>query len=200
MGFNIPSWVKVLLVKGDKGDKATISETPIDNGHKITFSYPDGESTSVDVHNATSGDYSGLINKPSINGNLLSGDKDGSELGLMFSKLCYIKKQIGSNFSNHAVTWTFGELSDLDIGTSLTLLRKVRILGVAVILPNGAIGQLVYYDNYHAADGLDIIDKIYIKNDVQSPNSDTPCIYVKFREDWDGSQSYLYIELLLGKQ
>lgn len=81
--FNMPKWVKILMLKGEKGDRPTITTTPIDNGTEITFSYSDGTSASVDVHNATSGDYSGLTNKPSINGEIVSGDKAGSAFGLI---------------------------------------------------------------------------------------------------------------------
>lgn len=79
---NIPDWVKIMMLKGDKGESPTISESPIDNGHEVTFSYSDGTSVSFEVYNATSGDYSGLTNKPKINGVTLSGNQTASDLGL----------------------------------------------------------------------------------------------------------------------
>lgn len=83
----IPDWVKVLMMKGEKGDKGddgvspTLSETAIDNGYRVTITDAEGTS-SFDLHNATSGDYSGLTNKPSINGVILSGDKTGEDLSI----------------------------------------------------------------------------------------------------------------------
>lgn len=65
---------KVLMLKGENGERPTITTTPIENGHKITFAYSDGTSESVDLYNATSGDYSQLTNKPRINGVQISGD------------------------------------------------------------------------------------------------------------------------------
>lgn len=83
----IPNWVKVLMLKGEKGDNGfspTLSETEIDNGYRVTITDADGTS-SFDLHNATSGDYSGLTNKPSINDVVLSGNKTSSALK-MYSK------------------------------------------------------------------------------------------------------------------
>lgn len=82
---NIPDWVKILMLKGEKGDPGgtpTMSEEPIDNGNRITIVNADGTTSTFDLHNATSGDYSGLTNKPSINNVLVSGDKTGGDYGL----------------------------------------------------------------------------------------------------------------------
>ena len=78
---------KVLMLKGEKGDKGddgvspTLSETAIDNGYRVTITDAEGTS-SFDLHNATSGDYSGLTNKPSINGALVSGNKTFQDFGI----------------------------------------------------------------------------------------------------------------------
>lgn len=88
--------VKVLMLRGERGERPTITTTPIDNGTEVTFAYEDGTSESVELHNATSGDYSGLTNKPSINGVLLSGDKTSADLGLVDSEL-FKKKTINFN-------------------------------------------------------------------------------------------------------
>lgn len=95
MSTRVPDWVKILMLKGEKGDRPTITTTPIDNGSEITFAYSDGTSVSVDVHNATSGDYLGLTNKPQINGNLISGNKTGQSLGLIdISRICVISGSV----------------------------------------------------------------------------------------------------------
>ena len=72
--------VKVLMLRGERGERPSISETPIDNGYHVSFGYEDGEVLSFDLTNATSGNYSQLFNKPSINGVLLSGDKSTQDL------------------------------------------------------------------------------------------------------------------------
>ena len=74
--------VKVLMMKGERGERPSISETPIDNGFHVSFGYEDGEVLSFDLTNATSGNYSQLTNKPSINGVLLSGNKNNLDLGI----------------------------------------------------------------------------------------------------------------------
>lgn len=116
---NVPNDVKIMMVKGAKGDDGfspTLSEAPITGGHRVTmtdaegtetFDVMDGVSPSLseeainngyrvtmtdasgtstfDLHNATSGDYQGLTNKPSINGVEIYGAKTGADYGLIDS-------------------------------------------------------------------------------------------------------------------
>lgn len=70
--------IEVLMLKGEKADPPVITETPIDNGYRVTI-----DDVSFDLTNATSGNYSQLTNKPSINSVLLSGNKTQTELGLL---------------------------------------------------------------------------------------------------------------------
>lgn len=61
--------VKIMLLKGEKGDRGddgispVLSETAIDNGYRVTITDAEGTS-SFDLHNATSGNYDQLTNKP----------------------------------------------------------------------------------------------------------------------------------------
>lgn len=94
---NIPDWVKILMLKGEKGDPGgtpTMSEEPIDNGNRITIVNADGTTSTFDLHNATSGDYSGLTNKPSINNVLVSGDKTGGDYNLANASDVYTKTEV----------------------------------------------------------------------------------------------------------
>ena len=89
MSNRIPNWIKVLMLKGEKGDKGdglSVSETPIDNGHQVTITDADG-SVSFDLHNATSGDYSGLTNKPSINNSIINGNKTFADFGIVYDEI-----------------------------------------------------------------------------------------------------------------
>lgn len=64
MSNRIPNWIKVLMLKGEKGDAPHMSEVAIDNGFRVTIENPDGTTSSFDLMNATSGDYEQLSNKP----------------------------------------------------------------------------------------------------------------------------------------
>lgn len=114
---NVPNDVKVMMMKGEKGDDAVspaLSETAITGGHRVTmvdaegtttFDVMDGVSPTLeeeainngyrvtmtdangtstfDLHNATSGDYQGLTNKPSINGVEIYGAKTSADYKLI---------------------------------------------------------------------------------------------------------------------
>lgn len=77
--------IEVLMMKGEKADPPVITETPIDNGYRITI-----DDVSFDLHNATSGDYSGLTNKPSINGTVLNGDLTSRDINLNVFNATYV--------------------------------------------------------------------------------------------------------------
>lgn len=74
-----------------KGKNCTISSiTEITGGHRVTFQWTldDGtvQTETMDVMDGTS-DYSGLTNKPGINGVTLSGNKTTADLGISYDDL-----------------------------------------------------------------------------------------------------------------
>ena len=54
----------------------------LEDGVRITLTDYKGNTTTADVHDGISGDYAGLINKPSIEGVTLDGDKSFEDLTL----------------------------------------------------------------------------------------------------------------------
>lgn len=90
----IPDNVKVMMLQGQQGEAGVspiLTETEIDNGYRVNIEDASGEHY-FDLHNGTSGDYSGLTNKPAINGHTLaSGNQTGASLGLASSDDVYTK-------------------------------------------------------------------------------------------------------------
>lgn len=176
--------IEVLMLKGEKADPPVITETPIDNGYRVTI-----DDVSFDLHNATSGDYLGLTNKPSINSVLLSGNKTGADLGLIGTgDLVVIDKTMVVPASIHASDYI--DMSDYGIAD----ISKWAVIGFWC----GYNGNNTYPRFVTAMgifpDGVSFEGRL---NPCVEVDLYTNSINVMIRNDWGTSATFYYRIVLL---